>query len=221
VVSMLGDALHLPKRDIYVKTGFDLFDISKHPWYESAPNLNFPETCVIKSHELPGSSLINFPAYFFHLVRDGRDVVVSKYFYEKEFCVENGIYDEFVVVFEEYVAKTAVEWRDYVQAWLNAGSTFYFYESFLKEPVTTLHRIIKDIDLDAGIPEKQILRAVEANSKEEFKRSLDRTFKHNTFVRKATSGDWRNHFDHRHIEAFKDIAGDTLIRLGYEKSLDW
>ncbi|WP_133716049.1 sulfotransferase domain-containing protein [Methylocaldum gracile] len=221
VVSMLGDALQLPKRDIYVRDGFNLFDISKHPWYESASSLDFPQSCIIKSHELPKSPLIDFSACFFHLIRDGRDVVVSKYFYEKDFCVENGIYDEFSVVFDEYVARIAGEWRNYVFAWLNAGFPYYLYESFLKEPTDTLHKIINDLELDTNIPEFQIIQAVEANSKEKFKRALDQTFRHNTFVRKATHGDWRNYFNHNHVATFKDIAGDALIYLRYEKDLDW
>jgi hypothetical protein len=31
VVGMLGDALSLSKRDIYVGDGFDWFDLSEHP----------------------------------------------------------------------------------------------------------------------------------------------------------------------------------------------
>src|SRR5512135_3392679 len=84
LVNLLGDILELPKRDIYVSDGFNLFDVSKHPWYENASSYELTEDCVIKSHELPDSPLLNFTARFIHLVRDGRDVVVSKYFYEKD-----------------------------------------------------------------------------------------------------------------------------------------
>src|SRR5688572_21416079 len=118
VVSMLGSALQLPKRDIYVGDGFDLFDVTKHPWYENASSHRLPQACVIKSHELPGSPAITFPAQFVHMVRDGRDVAVSKYFFEKEFCVLNGIYERFDIPFDAYVPQVAQEWRDYVSAWL-------------------------------------------------------------------------------------------------------
>jgi len=38
-------------------------------------------------------------------MRDGRDVVVSKYFFEKEFCVKNAILKEFSIPFDDYVEK--------------------------------------------------------------------------------------------------------------------
>jgi len=34
-------------------------------------------------------------------------------------------------------------------------------------------------------------------------------------------GDWRNHFTDEHKTLFKSLAGDTLIRLGYETSHNW
>ncbi len=39
--------------------------------------------------------------------------------------------------------------------------------------------------------------------------------------RKGQIGDWRNHFNEKHKEAFKQVAGDVLIRLGYEHDLSW
>jgi hypothetical protein len=39
--------------------------------------------------------------------------------------------------------------------------------------------------------------------------------------RSGQAGDWRQHFLPEDVEAFKDVAGDLLIRLGYESGLDW
>ena len=39
--------------------------------------------------------------------------------------------------------------------------------------------------------------------------------------RKGAIGDWRNHFTEEHKDAFKAIAGDLLIALGYESDLNW
>lgn len=39
--------------------------------------------------------------------------------------------------------------------------------------------------------------------------------------RKGIAGDWRNHFNDAHREAFDEVAGDILIELGYEDSRDW
>lgn len=39
--------------------------------------------------------------------------------------------------------------------------------------------------------------------------------------RKGLIGDWRNNFETEHVAAFKDEAGDWLIKLGYEEDTDW
>jgi len=35
------------------------------------------------------------------------------------------------------------------------------------------------------------------------------------------AGDWRNYFTARDKEIYKEEAGELLIRLGYERDLDW
>jgi sulfotransferase 6B1 len=44
--------------------------------------------------------------------------------------------------------------------------------------------------------------------------------KSHTF-RSGKTGGWREHFTYEHKKLFKDVAGDLLVRLGYEKSNDW
>jgi hypothetical protein len=39
--------------------------------------------------------------------------------------------------------------------------------------------------------------------------------------RKGEAGNWREHFTSQHKDLFKQTAGDLLIQLGYETSLDW
>lgn len=39
--------------------------------------------------------------------------------------------------------------------------------------------------------------------------------------RKGKPGNWREHFTPANIATFKETTSDLLIRLGYEKSLDW
>jgi hypothetical protein len=39
--------------------------------------------------------------------------------------------------------------------------------------------------------------------------------------RSGKIGDWRSHFSAEHIRLFKEVAGDLLIRLGYERDLNW
>jgi hypothetical protein len=44
--------------------------------------------------------------------------------------------------------------------------------------------------------------------------------KSHTF-RSGKTGSWREHFTEKHKQLFKDVAGDLLVRLGYEKENDW
>jgi hypothetical protein len=39
--------------------------------------------------------------------------------------------------------------------------------------------------------------------------------------RKGIIGDWRNYFTSEHKQAFKNVAGQLLIDLGYEPNFDW
>jgi sulfotransferase 6B1 len=44
--------------------------------------------------------------------------------------------------------------------------------------------------------------------------------KSHTF-RSGKTGGWEQHFTDEHKKLFKDVAGDLLVRLGYEKNNDW
>ncbi|MCA1900073.1 MAG: sulfotransferase domain-containing protein, partial [Chloroflexi bacterium] len=44
--------------------------------------------------------------------------------------------------------------------------------------------------------------------------------KSHTF-RSGKTGGWRERFTEEHKKLFKEVAGDLLVRLGYEKNNDW
>lgn len=74
--------------------------------------------------------------------------------------------------------------------------------------VETVERIAEHLDVD--LADEEVARVAES------------TFStgSSTF-RKGLIGDWRNHFEPEHVEAFKDAAGDRLVELGYEPDGDW
>jgi hypothetical protein len=39
--------------------------------------------------------------------------------------------------------------------------------------------------------------------------------------RAGKTGEWRKHFSADHKNKFKEIAGDLLVRLGYEEDQGW
>jgi hypothetical protein len=40
-------------------------------------------------------------------------------------------------------------------------------------------------------------------------------------VRSGVAGGWRRYFKPAHVEAFKEVAGHSLVALGYESGLEW
>jgi hypothetical protein len=214
---MLGDYFDIPKRDIYVADGYSAFDVARHPWYQGAASLNLTEICVIKSHELPGSSLHNYPTRYIHLVRDGRDVVASKYFFERDFSVQNGILDSFDIPWAEYLQKTAKEWSEFVLAWMavKEGQNWFRYEDLLNRPLDTMEKILSA--LQSEVDDQKLALAVKNNTKDKTHKSMEKAFSHNTFVRKASAGDWVNHFSRQDLHVFNHISGKAMTALGYKE----
>lgn len=214
LVGMLGDCLDMPKRDIYVTDGFKLFDVTRHPWYVDAPSLNISSPSVIKSHELPQTTRNHSDDKIVHLVRDGRDVVVSKYYYDKDFCVKNGLIESFDTPWRDYLISTARDWNQFVMAWQKTGIRFFRYEDLLRDARSTLKSILDC--LQVTVPDEKLTLAIQGNTKENFRQALSKTFEHNTFVRKGVVGDWQNHFSQDDLVEFDKVAGDAIASLGYK-----
>ena len=64
--------------------------------------------------------------------------------------------------------------------------------------------------LGINIPDEQIIRVAKGIF-----------FKSSKTFRQGQIGDWQNHFKDEHKSAFKEVAGEALIRLGYENGYDW
>ncbi len=88
------------------------------------------------------------------------------------------------------------------------------FEDFLESRETTLGRMLDQIEKTGYRIPVQRPRALEI-LKESIQPSRSRTF------RSGTAGAWREHFSPEHKRLFLDVAGDLLIRLGYEKNNDW
>lgn len=223
LTNLIGDALGLPKRGLGValNNGKIFFDVRQHPWYEGVEDFGLPESCVVKSHELPNSPKVNFSAAAIHLIRDGRDVIVSKFFYEQDFLVKNGFSDQLKIsetAFEDYIVRTAKEWVNFVTAWQsNEAVVQCRYEALLQDPVTTLTTLVEQ--LGVSFDRERILQSVNRNTKEKMRKAFDKTFEYNTFVRKGIAGDWQNHFSEADEQTFRNIAGDLMIQLGYDVKL--
>lgn len=218
LVNILGHLLGLPRRDIYVQNGFNAFAIAQHPWYLAEEDLSIPPLAVVKSHEPPQSAR-NLPGRRVHLIRDGRDVVVSKYFFEKDFCVNNGLYASFDVDFADYVARTAADWAAYLSQWQAEPDVITLrYEDLLATPEQTIRQLLGQLALPAVLT---IEEALARSSIPRMREELGKVFESNTFVRKGIAGDWRNHFSATDRQIFQRYGGLMLQQAGYVSDAHW
>jgi hypothetical protein len=146
------------------------------------------------------------------IYRDGRDVVVSDRF----FTVEH--------LGKPFSFAAAVEgWRRDMEAHQRYAETERLhacsYEALLGDGAPVVERILDHLGLayDDALVASMIERASfrfyagRERGQEDRKR----------FYRKGIAGDWKNHLSAEDKKVFKDIAGDMLVTLGYEKDLDW
>lgn len=87
------------------------------------------------------------------------------------------------------------------------------FEDFIHDRPGTLNRILDHFlaRVPLTTPRETILTALEASINPK---------KSPTF-RSGKTGEWKKHFNVEHKTIFKEIAGDLLVKLGYEKGYDW
>ena len=83
-----------------------------------------------------------------------------------------------------------------------------------------MRRLLGFLGADSG--EEAARKCVEAASFEQLSGGRSKGEEDSSsFYRKGVAGDWRNHFTEEDRRVFKEEAGELLIRLGYERDLDW
>lgn len=162
-----------------------------------------------------------FPAAkFIHIVRDGRDVVVSTCYHvlrtgdDKVFQKDDGN-------FYKWVGQFANTWANNVRAAAKFGQTHpdaYLqirYEDLHEAPQACLARVLRFLGVDAS--EEAIERCRDAASFERLSGGRKPgEEKAQAFMRKGAVGDWRNHFDARARDIFERSAGAVHRRMGYD-----
>jgi len=94
------------------------------------------------------------------------------------------------------------------------------YESLLDNTAEETKRLLRFLDVDAD--DEVVRQCVEAASFESLSGGRQRGEEDpSSFFRKGVAGDWRSLFTEKDKEIFKEVAGDLLVKLGYEKDNDW
>ncbi len=153
-----------------------------------------------------------------YIIRDGRAVVNSlihhnvrqetlKFMPFYKYTRVDEIYnDEWL--FRRYVEK----WKKHVYSYLNTKEKFMLvrFESLTDENKQDLKSILSLFGLENRLKEfseKFSFNSMKKNS--------------GTHLRKGRNDDWKNHFTGKHKDIFKEIAGELLIKLGYETDYEW
>lgn len=169
----------------------------------------------------------NFIPYF--IFRDPRDVVVSHVFYvtEMESRHVHHVYYQSLPDFDSRLKVSILGRPDANIEFSNIADRFAPYLGWLDHPevllihfedlihdrASALTRIMDHFLARASLPSTRqfILEALESSIN---------PAKSPTF-RSGKTGEWKKYFTDEHKKIFKEVAGDLLIKLGYEKDNDW
>lgn len=200
-------------------------------------------TCLDEVYELyPDAKII-------HIIRDGRDVIISNmhaawqnakdkggpvglsrdeikrrdaYIKDREEFLKSGE----SIFSETRISRLSRSWDETVRKGREDGSMLfgnnYFeirYEDLLNDPHSELERLFGFLGVDTD-PEV-IDQIVEDNRFEKMAGRPRGEEDARAFHRKGIHGDWEGVFNGRDKRIFKEEAGDLLVELGYEKDMDW
>ncbi|HSJ90177.1 MAG TPA: sulfotransferase domain-containing protein, partial [Anaerolineales bacterium] len=168
-----------------------------------------------------------FVPYF--IFRDPRDVVVSHVFYVTDMEARH-VHHEYYASLPDFNARLnasilgrpdaevefpdiATRFKPYL-GWLECPEVLIIhFEDLINERAAALSHILDHLlaRIALAAPRQAILEALESSINP----------KRSPTFRSGKTGEWRKHFSDKHKRIFKDVAGDLLIRLGYEKDNNW
>jgi hypothetical protein len=144
------------------------------------------------------------------IYRDGRDVVTSDKFFTRDYGGKPFDFRE-----------ATLAWRQDMEAHLKHANRVFAcaYEKLLGDGATVARELFQFMDLRHEAP---LIQDLLERSSFRFYAGRERGQEdRKRFYRKGIAGDWKNHFDDGEKRIFKEVAGDMLVRLDYEKDLNW
>ncbi|MCX5884693.1 MAG: sulfotransferase domain-containing protein [Proteobacteria bacterium] len=169
---------------------------------------------------------------FVVMIRDLRDMCVSRYFHVKKEkthrhyelynreSVEVGLMHCITVIEEEYVS--------WVNDWIKAcrdnpdNIMLITYEELNCSPEETFKKVTNFFHLPVRTDFLEDAKRSNLQGERNLQQELEKNFGIiKSTKRKGTIGDWKNYFSESHKKKFKEIAGNLMIELGYEKDMNW
>jgi len=193
--------------------------------------LRLPKPRILKSHEMFDP---RYPKVIY-IIRDGRDVAVSYYYYHRKFKAYNKNFDSFITEFVSGKLDRFGTWSANVTSWLEnkdkVRNDFLLlkYEDMLRNIRESMRKICTFLELQCS--EESITKAIKKSSLEIMQQIEAKTehqsklFKNSNkqikFIDGVKHQGWQNIFTEYSKKIFKKNFGWLLIELGYEKSLNW
>lgn len=191
---------------------------------------SFPKPRLLKSHE---AFDFRYPKVIY-IVRDPRDVAVSKYHWIRkwrgipdDYPIEDFVKRWIVAEFDRYLK--AGSWADNVLSWLamRAGREKFLlvrYEDLLANAHDQLHRVAVFQNIDAS--QRVLSRAIDLSSADQMRtiekaesgqwRDTRPTRQDIPFVRKATSGGWKKACPEDAVRSIETAWWPLMKLLGYD-----
>jgi hypothetical protein len=166
----------------------------------------------------------------YFIYRDPRDMLVSQVFFATHMNEEHGMHEYYKSLpdFGERlkVAITGID-RDGLYM-VSVKQRYASVFEWLEQPNVMCIRFEdlinnRDLTLDAMLDEVESTGYEIPTPREKALSVLVEAIqpkKSHTF-RSGKTGDWREHFTEEHKKLFKDMTGDLLLKLEYEKDNDW
>jgi hypothetical protein len=166
----------------------------------------------------------------YFIYRDPRDLLVSQVFFATDMHEEHGLHEYYKSLpdFGERL-KVAITGIDHDGLYMvNVRQRYAGVFEWLGQPHVMCIRFEDLIDsreaaLDAMLDEVESTGYKIPTPRMDALAVLAEAIqpkKSHTF-RSGKTGGWREHFTEEHKKLFKDVAGDLLVRLGYEVNNDW
>lgn len=191
---------------------------------------------VLKTHALDLGSNDGEPVVY--LVRDGRDAMVSYYFYQQRsdrqailWAQKRGGMERVLrrlgvdrwtrtptrSSFSGFVHRYAPDWACHARTWLARNLTAVVrYEDLCDNPTETLSDLLDK--LGAQVKPEIVQRGTDLFSFRQLSGRQAGQEDREAFFRKGTTGDWKSHFSEHDVEYFATVAADMMERLGYAAS---
>jgi hypothetical protein len=166
----------------------------------------------------------------YFIYRDPRDMLVSQVFFATDMNEEHGMHEYYKSLpdFGErlsvaiagldqdglYMVNVRQRYAS-VFEWLEQPNVMCLrFEDLINNRDATLEAMLDEVEsigYKIPIPRQKALAILV----EEIQPKKSHTF------RSGRTGGWKEHFTDAHKNLFKDVAGDLLVRLGYEADNDW